>query len=204
MYVLLIAAWLLSPIFPLNPTQQDTLNHVNIHLTAGISGPTRLSTPGPEFTIKYELMFHHPFVLRTAFDYRYGKMKSVLYSEGKFHGTIISAEIFYYKGTYKSTGYVGMGMVYVNNFIRPSQKVSESLYETDHIADIYMLGKLGYRITLGLRFHKNYSLELAITEVSPTLVTKTQLSENKYSNKYEKIRLNNVRFMLGYLIPLSW
>lgn len=204
MYVLLVAAWLMSPIFPLNPIQQDTLDHVSLHLTAGISGPTRLSSPGPEITAKYEIMFHHPFVLRTSFDYRYSKIKSVLYPEGKFHGTTISTEIYYYKGTYKSTGYIGVGLVYVNNFIKLPQNISQSLYDKNRIIDIYMLSKLGFRITLGMRIHKSYSLEFAITEVSPTLVTKTQLSENKYSNKYENIRLNNVRFTLGYLIPLSW
>ena len=204
MYVLLIAIWLMSPAFPLNPVQQDTLNNVNIHLTVGISGPTRLITPGPEVTAKYEVMFHHPFVLRVAFDYRYGKMNSNLYPKGIFHGTTISADIFYYRGTNKMTGYLGIGVVYVKNIVTLPNNLSESMYITDNIIDIYMLSQLGYRLTFGLRFHRNYSFELAITEVSPTLVTKTHISKNQFSIRSEEIRLNNVRFTIGYLIPLGW
>ena len=82
--------------------------------------------------------------------------------------------------------------------------LSESMYITDNIIDIYMLSQLGYRLTFGLRFHRNYSFELAITEVSPTLVTKTHISKNQFSIRSEEIRLNNVRFTIGYLIPLGW
>jgi len=204
MSVLLIAIWLMSPAFPLNPVQQDTINHVNMHLTAGISGPTRLITSGPEVTAKYEVMFHHPFVLRAAFDYRYSKMNSNLYPKGNFHGTTISADVIYYRGTNKTTGYLGVGAVYVKNFITLPRSLSESLYQNDHIVDIYMRSKLGYRLTFGLRFHRNYSFELAITEVSPTLVTKSFISDNQFSTRSEKIRLNNVRFTVGYLVPLGW
>lgn len=204
MHVLLIAIWLISSAFPLNPIQQDTLNHANMHLTAGINGPNHLIAPGPEVTAKYEVMFHHPFVLRVAFDYHYGKMNSNLYPKGKFHGTAFSAEILYYRGTYKTTGYLGIGAVYAKNYVTLPNSLTESMYETDRVVDIYMLSELGYRLTLGLRFFRNYSLELAITEISPTLVTKSHISENQFSTHSEKIRLNYVRFTLGYLIPLGW
>jgi len=204
MLVLLMAAWLMTPLYPLNPVQQDTLNHVNMHITAGISGPTRFITPGPEFTAKYEVMFHHPFVLRVAFDYRFGKIESILYPNGDFHGTTYSNDIFYYRGTDKLTGYFGLGLVYVKNYINLDDNVSLLFFESDRVVDVYMNSALGYRLTLGLRLYQNYSLELAITEVSPSLVTKSQLSENQYVSRSEKIRLNNVRFTVGYLIPLGW
>ncbi len=204
MFVLLIAAWLISPVYPLNPVQQDTLNHVNLHLTAGFNGPSRMITSGPEVTIKSEFMIHHPFVIRTAFDYRYGNMTSNLYPKGKFHGTTISTEILYYRGTNRMTGYFGIGFVYVKNYISLSPNTSNSLYETNKITEIYMLSKPGFRLSLGLRIYQRYSLELAITEVSPTLITKQYISENQFSTHSEKIRLNNVRLTVGYLVPLGW
>ena len=92
MYTLLIASWLCLPAFPLNPVAQDTIASVNVHFTVGLSGPNSLVGSGPEITSKYEIRLIHPVVVRAAFDYRYGKVNSILFPKGTLHSATVSTD----------------------------------------------------------------------------------------------------------------
>jgi len=136
MYALLLASWLCLPLAPFNPLEHDTLASVNLHFSAGMSGPNGIVSFGPEISTKYEVLAIHPLVLRGAVDYRYGKLKSNLYPKGDIHTTTLSIEALYYRGTNYMTGYVGFGAVYAFNWFNPSATTSDSLWLNESITDI--------------------------------------------------------------------
>ena len=89
MHALLLAALMSLPIYPLNPAGQDTISFINMHVAVGLNGPNSYVSAGPEFSARYEMVLHHPFVFRATGDYRYGRVTSILYPNGDIHrGTI--------------------------------------------------------------------------------------------------------------------
>ena len=204
MLALIMASWLaMAPLYPLNPTEQDTVSTMNLHFTVGIDGPNRMVSMGPNVTVKYEWLLYHPFVLRAAVDYRYGKMESGLYPKGYFHGIIFSTKVLYYRGTNKLMGYVGLGVILSRSFIQLLPSVADSLRRTESVTDVRMQVKPGYRLTFGLRWKRVYSLELGITEVRPNLVTTATYTPTHYSVAKEQVRMNDFRLTIGYLLPLK-
>ncbi len=203
MYVLLLASWLCLPTFPLNPIRQDTIAPLNLHFTIGVSGPDGLVATGPETTTKFEMLMMHPFVVRTAFGYRFGKVNSKLHPMGYLHGMTASVEALYYRGTHKLTGYIGVGIVHTLHHYQLARAAADSLYANYRIDDVSMQRAFGYRIILGLRLHRIFSIEIGITEVKPKLAYTSHLSKDSYSITKEKIRLSDVCVTVGYLLTLK-
>ena len=203
MYTLLLASWLCLPAFPLNPVAQDTIASLNAHFTVGLSGPNSLVGSGPEITSKYEIRLIHPVVVRAAFDYRFGKVNSILFPRGTLHSATVSTDALYYRGTHKLTGYLGLGLVYTFHHYHLTNDAADSLRENHQVQDVGIRPTFGLRITMGLRFHRTVSLEIGITEARPNLKFVRRLSEKSYSVTTERIRLSDVRITLGYLWPLS-
>ncbi len=199
MHALLLAAWLCLPAFPLNPVVQDTIAATNVHFTVGLSSPNGLAGSGPEFSFKYEIRFIHPIIVRAAFDYRTGKVNSILYPRGTLYGATVSTDVLYYRGTHKLTGYVGLGVVYTFHRFELAPEVTDSLRSNHQIAEVGFDPSLGFRITMGLRFHRVISLEIAITEARPNLTYVRRYTDESYSLRRERIRLSDARITLGYL-----
>ena len=199
----LIAATILSlPIYPLNPTVQDTVNTMNLHITAGVAGPSGVISAGPEVTVKYEYLFNHPFILRTSFDYRFGQVTSNKFPNGKVHRETISAEAIYYHGADRMTGYIGMGIVAGFNTFLPDDESFEQLGFSKDNTDLDMSWALGYRFTLGLRIRQVYSIEVGITEISPSFIYREHLSPTKFTEEKTEFRANDFKVSFGYLIEL--
>ena len=203
MYTFLLVSWLCLPLAPLNPLEQDTLASVNLHFSAGMSGPNGIISFGPEISTKYEVLVVHPLVLRGALDYRYGKMKSNLYPKGDIHTTTFAIEALYYHGTNYMTAYVGLGAVYAFNWFSPSATTSDSLWINERITDIDLAQQFGYRITLGLRYLRSYSVEIGITELRPDLIKWGRTEIDDISKEHQQIRTGSFRITFGYLLPLS-
>ena len=203
MNILLVTSWLCLPVFPLNPTAQDTLPPMNLHFTIGLSSPNGLTQAGPEATAKYEMLIIHPVVAQLAFDYRYGKAKSKLYPTGNLHGATLSLVALYYRGTHKLMGYIGAGAVYTLHYFQLSDGSADSLLRNEGITKVSLSRAFGYRIILGLRFHQSFSLEIGVTEVKPKLVFTERLSKNSYAVSADRIRLSEVRVTVGYLLTLK-
>ncbi|NOY89512.1 MAG: hypothetical protein GXO93_09050 [FCB group bacterium] len=203
MYIILLATLLSLPLYPLNPTTQDTINYMNLHITAGIDSPSGVVSMGPEVSIKYEMVLQHPFIFRTAFDYRYGTINNRVYPKGKLQRIILSTEALYYRGTNKLTGYLGGGIVYAMDFFNLSDHAGDSLFEKEQVTDVSIDNVPGYRITTGLRIHKVYSIEVNITETYPSFVFFKRYSSINYSFYKKKFRLNDFRVSLGYLFTLK-
>ncbi len=202
MYTLIITALASLPIYPLNPTQNDTINVMNLQFTAGVVSPSELISIGPEFTLKYEFLFSHPFVLRTGFDYRYGRMNQLKYPKGDYYGYTFSGECLYYKGSHETKGFIGAGVVYNYSGVSPDDPVADSIMTLRQISDISIDKKLGYRIILGLRRFNLWAFEIRLTDIRTDLVYQRNLSPNLFSLEKQKIKLNDVRVSVGYLLPL--
>ena len=141
--------------------------------------------------------------MRAAFDYGRAGIGGNGFPDGNLDAVTLSLEGLYYRGTDKLTGYIGAGILYDKRFLRLSDTAEDSLWSEERISDYKLLGHLGLRVTLGLRFGRDLSLELAVSEIRPRLYVKRLLSENVFSEADEQIRLHTVRLTLGYLFTLK-
>ena len=117
MLTLLLAAWMAMPMYPLNPTAEDTLNTLNVHVSVGVTSPNRLAAPGPNISAKTELLLKHPWVVRATAEYSYATIESNLYPDGDLHGLTLGVDGLYYRGTEDLTGFIGAGMMYYHGYI---------------------------------------------------------------------------------------
>jgi hypothetical protein len=202
MQSILLSTLLSLPIFPLNPSYDDTLNRVNIHFTAGLASPSELVSVGPEFTIKYEYLVTHPFVLRTGLDYRYGRLNGLKYPDGNYHGFTTSGEVLYYRGSHKMTGFVGGGLLYNFNTLDIDNGSDDSILALNQISSVSMENRFGYRVIFGLRRYGTWSFELRISDIRNNLVYRRDLAPNRYSLQKEKVKLSDIRVSFGYILPI--
>lgn len=203
MYSLILSTLLSLPAYPLNPVVQDTLNSVNLHLTAGFNSPNSIVESGFEFTLKTEWLVSHPFVVRAAFEYKYGKVNSLQYPDGNVRTFTFSSDVIYYRGTDKLTGYLGLGPVYVVSNYNLSGAAEQLIYKGDILTEVRIKDSFGYRLTLGLRFRKSYSLEMAATEVKTNFIITNQIDAARFSESATRVRIGDVRVTLGYLIDFT-
>jgi len=202
MYSLILTSLLSLPIFPLNPTEIDTLNSMNFHITAGISSPSDFATMGPEFTLKYEFLFYHPIVFRTGVDYSFGRVAKLTFPKGDVQNFTTSVEILYYKGTNRMMGFLGMGVVYNKSYVNMDGSVADSMFAAENISDVYLEGRAGYRFIFGLRKSRLWSFEIRMTDIKTKLVYQRNLGPFRYSLERIPVRLSDFRISLGYLIEL--
>ena len=203
MIAIILATLMSLPIYPLNPTVQDTINTMNLHITAGINGPSSSISSGPEITAKYELMLIHPFVFRGSIDYRYGTVSTSLYPRGELHRILLSAEALFYRGTDNLTGYFGGGVIFAMHEFNINQTTADSLFSYHGITDVGIKSVPGYRISAGLRIHRIYSIEIGITEIYPEYIYTKDLPDNRFATYNEKFRFNDFRVTFGYLFTLK-
>lgn len=202
MLPLILATIMSLPIYPLNPTDQDTLAAQAIHFSLGVTGPSQTITAGPEFSLKYERLFDHPFLYRLSYDYRYGHMSSNVLPDGKIHRHTLGADWVYYRGTHKNTAYIGFGMVAGFASFKEDKETYDELNLPPGSSEVDIKWALGYRLTLGLRMNSVYSLEVVITEISPTFIYRNNLSSENFQIQKEEFRANDFKVSLGYLIEL--
>jgi len=203
MLTLLLAAWMAMPMYPLNPTAEDTLNTLNVHVSVGVTSPNRLAAPGPNVSARTELLLKHPWVVRATAEYSYATIESNLYPDGDLHGLTVGVDGLYYRGTEKMTGFIGAGVMYYHGYISTDGAAADSLYRNHGITDISMSGRFGLRAMVGLRFGHNLSLELGVSEVRPLVVTTAELDNDRIGVNSERIALHDVRLTLGYLFTLA-
>jgi len=203
MHILLLATMLSLPLYPLNPVQQDTLSFMSLHITGGVDGPNGILSAGPELSAKYEMLFYHPLILRAAFDYRFGKVNSVLYPQGDLRAGTFSAEVLYYRGTKRMTGYIGGGIVFARHSFDMREHAADSLVRSEGITNVEVSNVVGYRITTGLRFRHNFSLEISMTDIRPDFLYITRTSSDRYTLVRKQVRFNDFRVSFGYLFTLK-
>ncbi len=203
MYGLILSSLLSFPVFPLNPTNNDTVSTMNFHFTAGVVSPSELISVGPELTLKYEFLFSHPFVLRTGLDYRFGRMNQLKYPKGDYHGFTLSAECLHYRGSHKMKGFAGAGVVYNYSQVSPDSRTADSIMVNEQISDVRIDKHLGYRIIFGVRRSDMWTFELRVTDIRTKLVYERDLGPNRFSLEKQSVKLSDIRVSFGYLLPLS-
>ncbi len=189
--------------YPLNPTTQDTVNTMNLHVTAGVSSQSAMILAGPEMSLKFEYLFKHPFIFRSSFDLMFGKVDALNYPNGTIRRHSFSTEALYYRGTKKMTIYIGFGGLYgLGNF-----DLTESNYFENRIngppQDISFSNAYGYRIILGMRIQHKYSIEVIVTEISPSFVYFNQTGTDSFAEEELNFRANYVKLSIGYLFKLK-
>ncbi len=191
------------PLYPLNPTVQDTLPAHSLHVTVGAIGPDEVARAGPELSLKDEFLLHHPILLRAAIEYRYGSISSKRYPNGHLQGVTLAASVLYYRGTDFMMGYLGAGLVYSMSQVSMKSSVADSMLTTEGVTGVDLSSTPGYRFTFGLRYQKSISLELTLTNTRPDFVKERAFSDVSTARNSEPLKLNDVRLTLGYIFRLS-
>lgn len=213
MTTLLLLGWLSLPLAPLNPIEQDTIAAMNLHLSAGITSPNGIVSASPEMSIKYEFRPAHPFIVRTEADFRLGSVgtrfwpagneRQAMYLEGSYRSALLGLDILYYRGTDRLTAYLGAGLVQSFNEFDADQESRDLLKSRYGIDQIDMSQRVGYRFTLGLRFHRTYAFEVAITQMEPNFVFGRDFGDGSYSKETVPTQFSSFRFTFGYLWELK-
>jgi hypothetical protein len=202
MNALLLATWLSLPLAPLNPVKEDTLSAMSLHLTAGLACPNGIVSAGPILSANYEMLVIHPFMVRGTVDFKYGRVRSILFPQGHLWSMMLGSDAIYYRGTDYLTGYIGFGFVYsLHNFV-PFEATSDSLYLNEGLTDVDVQQKWGYRLVLGLRYHKSYSLEVGVVELQPDFKKSGRDSNGVESRSYQTTRTGSFRITVGYLFDI--
>jgi hypothetical protein len=202
MHVLLITTWLFLPLAPLNPIEQDTLASMNLHLTVGIDGPNGILSVGPVVSSNWELLVVHPFMVRGLVEGSYSQTRSKHLPKGHLWTVSAGADAIYYRGTDRLMGYLGGGVFYASHFFSPFATTSDSLLAGEGITDIEVKPDWGYRIILGLRHHRVYSLELVLSELRRDFRKIGRSSQGIESRAYQPTRTGNFRITFGYLFEI--
>ncbi|MCK4606038.1 MAG: hypothetical protein KAU35_01955 [candidate division Zixibacteria bacterium] len=202
MHALLFSALLSLPLYPVNPIKQDTVNFMNAHFTAGFTGPNGILSTSAEFTTRYELMVVYPLVVRAAAEYKIGSVIDGHFPEGLLHGPTVAVEALYYRGTNRMMGFIGFGLIWTMYDLKLSSSAADSLRTNFNVTEVRLKSAPGYRIIMGLRFGRVFSLEISTTDVRPDFVYRRALGENSYALQHQDARFHDFRVSFGYLIPL--
>ncbi len=202
MPALVFAAMLSLPLYPVNPVKQDTVNFMNMHITAGFTGPNGILATSAEFTTRYELMIVYPLVVRAGVEYKVGSVTHGSFPEGLLYGPTIALEALYYRGTNRMTGFIGFGLLWTMYDLKLTGAAADSLRTNFNVTEVRLRSAPGYRIIMGLRFGRSLSLEISTTDVRPDFLYRRDLGENSYVLQSQDARFHDFRVSLGYLIPL--
>ena len=202
MHVLLMTSWLCLPLAPLNPIAEDTLAPLNLHFTAGVNGPNGIVSVGPIMSGNLELLIIHPFMIRATTDIAYGRTRSHLFPQGHLWSMTVGGDAIYYRGTDRLTGYVGAGGFLSTHLFYPFRETADSLSVSEGVTDVDLLQAWGYRLILGLRYHRSYSLELAVSELTPDFRKTVSRGSNSESRSYQTTHTGSFRITLGYLFRI--
>ena len=202
MHALILSTILTLAIYPLNPISEDTINALNAHVAFGVAAPNGVVDAGPELSARLEASVAHPIIVRSSADFRVGSVSTRPWPEGSLLTTTISTDLLYYRGTDKLTAYFGAGVLYALNAFDADKDVLDSLYALDGITDVRYENSTGFRLTVGLRFHASYSVEVAFARTGAGFIFDRRLSPTMFAFSRQKVSVNDARVSIGYLIPL--
>ena len=197
-----MASWLCLPIAPLNPVEEDTLAAMNLHIAAGVSNPNGIVSVGPNLSTRWEMLAIHPLMVRGTADLTYGRMNSNLFPKGHLYAATFGTDLVYYRGTDRLTGYIGLGVVYGLHHFRMFDETADSLFVNELVTEVDLQQQFGYRLTLGLRYHKSYSIEVAIVEMEPDFKKTGTDGNGGATRSYQTTRTGNFKVSLGYLFEI--
>ena len=207
MHVLLMLTWLAAPLAPLNPIEQDTFPPAALHAAIGGAIGNGIVSAGPIIAIQYEQLAIHPIVVRGGVELRAGSAKMRIWPDGDTGSSAVidgncesmalGVDCFCYRGTRRLTAYIGIGLLYsFSHFNANSSSIAPARAEWG-IDDLSVQQQFGYRLLLGLRFRKNYSFEIEVTELRPDVQFSGRLSPTRYFTGSNQTRLSTFSLSLG-------
>lgn len=199
MLALLCASLLTLPLYPLNPTDQDTLSAQTVRIGLGMNGPNTYAKVSPEINLKYELLIQHPVVVRMGVDYRPTFMNSKQHPDGVLHTVTFSSDIIYYRGTDHMTAYIGIGPTLSVYDMSLDKSAADSMYAFHSITDVRVRTAPGYRISLGLLYRRVYSLEISFAQSKPKFIYTSDLPGGGFAENGISTKVGDIRVTLGYL-----
>jgi hypothetical protein len=199
MLALLCASFLALPLYPLNPTVEDTLSAQSLRFGFGFNGPNNYASVSPEFNLKYELLIQHPVVVRGGVDYRPTFMNSKVHPDGVLHTVTFSADIIYYRGTDDMTAYIGIGPTLSVYDMAMDKAAADSMYTYHNVTDVRVRTSPGYRISLGLLYRRVYALEISFAQSKPKFIYRTDLPDGGYVENAIFTKVGDIRVIVGYL-----
>lgn len=199
---LLMTTWLCLPLAPLNPTAEDTLSAAAFHFNVGVTAPNGVVSAGPTASLKYEMLMVHPFVLRATADLSYCEFTANRYPNGDLYAMSYGADAIYYRGTDHLTAYLGFGVFFSFHDFRISHESLDSLNREEGITEVDLRQEIGYRLTLGLRYNRVYSMEIGVTELHPEFKKIGSDGLGHETRQYETTRTGSFRISFGYLIDI--
>lgn len=209
MHLLLALIWFAAPLAPINPTEQDTLPAITLHVCAGVAAGNGIVSTGPQFGVKYEWRVVHPIVVRGGVDFRLGDAETRIFPNGSlepstvingpFQSMAFGLDVFYYRGTNRLMGYLGIGAIYGFERYRAGDASAASLRQDFGIDQVGMSQQFGYTILLGLRFKRSYSFEIGISELRPDVTYSGHLSNSSYITGANETRLGSFKISLGHI-----
>lgn len=202
MTALLLTVLLYQPLAPINPIEQDTLPAWALHFEAGMVGPNGVVTTGPEVSAMLEMLVVHPFMVRGTADARYGQVTSGLFPNGNLYTLSLGADAIYYRGTNHLTGYFGVGAFYTVHSFDPFERTADSLRANEGWTAVDIQPKFGYRLILGLRFSRIYSMEISVDDLHPDFKMTGTQGDGVESRSYKTTRTGAFRLTFGYVVPL--
>jgi len=101
-----------------------------------------------------------------------------------------------------STIIIGFGLIWTMYDLKLSGSAADSLRTNFNVTEVRLKSAPGYRIIMGLRFGRAFSLEISTTDVRPDFVYRRALGENSYALQHQDARFHDFRVSFGYLIPL--
>ena len=211
MLELLLAGWLCLPLAPINPVRQDTLDIMAVQIFGGAHTGNETVHTGPTVGLKYEVLPVHPLVLRSGLEYRFGQVRGLNLPAGDLHELYASADVIYYRGTNRLTGYLGVGLLIGFASFSPLESVRDSLLDLDWGLDpndpitqfdVDTETEWGYRLTLGLRFRETVSFEINITEIRPQFIYRVSTRDLNRTEIREEFRNNSFNVTFGYVISI--
>lgn len=199
MIAYLFASLLALPIYPLNPTVQDTVAISNIHVTIGMNGPNRVADVSPEITLKYEWLIKHPYLIRLSAGYTRSLVDSRFYPDGTLHGFTIVPEFMMYRGTNKLMAFIGVGPMLSMGSLDLTSGAADSLKREHDITHVLFRQNFGYRLSFGLRYHRVYSLEMSLSRYEAKFLYRQKFSSGSMAEYFDKAKISDVRITIGYL-----
>lgn len=204
MIVMLFSALLTFSNYPLNPVEQDTVASSNIHFTAGVNGPNGILGSGFDGSLKFEMLMTHPYIVRAAAELRKSTIINMSYPRGYILATTFALEGLYYRGTNRLSGFIGLGLVYVVSSVKQNEADKLRLFLAEGVNDVQIKDTFGYRLILGARFRRSFSLEIVITELKSDFIYITRISQSSFIEETIRTRLSNIKLTFGYLFSLGF
>lgn len=176
---------------------------MNLHVTMGATTPNHLVGAGPGISIGYEALAVHPWVVSATLDYQYGALTKDFDLSGKMHQGTLALCGMYYRGTDRLTAYLGGGPILRFGHLSPSAATSDSLWENNQVEKVGLKVAPGYRLFLGMRFHRAISLEVAVNQVVSDLQFTRRFGPQQTATYGEEVNLSSFSITLGYIWQLK-